>query len=79
MTPSEYINKKIEYLFKATYVKVALALMVISYFYNLPALKYSLPGANEIRLYDMTGFVIFFIVYKNFMVFNFYILSTTFL
>ncbi|WP_397362237.1 O-antigen ligase family protein [Olleya sp. R77988] len=78
MTSTQYINKKIEYLFKSLYVKVALALMVLSYFYNLPAIKYSLTGDNELRLYDVTGVVILFIVYNNLKVFNVYIKSKTY-
>ncbi|GAL71407.1 hypothetical protein [Jejuia pallidilutea] len=65
MTKTEYIEKKIEYLFKPLYVKVALVLMVVSYFYNLPALTYSAIGQNELRLYDLAGLVILFIVYNN--------------
>ncbi|RAJ17003.1 O-antigen ligase family protein [Olleya aquimaris] len=78
MTQTEYINKKIENLFKPFYIKLALALMVVSYFYNLPALKYSLTGDNELRLYDMTGIVILFIVFNNLKLFTVYIKSKTY-
>lgn len=78
MTKSEYINKKIELLFKSLYVKVALALMVVSYFYNLPALTYSVIGENELRLYDITGLVILFIVFNNLKLFRVYIKSKTY-
>lgn len=78
MTKTEYIEKKIAMLFKSVYVRVALALMVISYFYNLPALKYSLTGSNELRLYDMTGLVILFIVFNNLSLFRSYINSKTY-
>ncbi|TBN03616.1 O-antigen ligase domain-containing protein [Hyunsoonleella flava] len=78
MTKSEYINKRIELLFKSVYVKIALALMVISYFYNLPALKYSAIGENELRLYDITGLVILFIVFNNLKLFRVYIKSKSY-
>lgn len=65
MTKSEYIDKKARLLFKPLYVKATLAAMIFSYFYNLPAIKYSLTGANEFRLYDVAGFAILFIVYNN--------------
>lgn len=32
-----------------------LFLLIVSYFYNLPVLKYSLTGNNEFRLYDVVG------------------------
>lgn len=79
MTQTEYINKKIEHLFKPLYARVALALMVISYFYNLPALTYSAIGNNELRLYDLTGFVILFIVFNNLKLFTVFIKSKTYL
>jgi hypothetical protein len=78
MTKSEYIEKKIALLFKSLYVKVALALMVLSYFYNLPVLKYSAIGQNELRLYDLAGLVILFIVYNNFKIIRVYIKSKTY-
>lgn len=79
MTQTDYINKKIEYLFKTIYVRIAVLLMVISYFYNLPALKYNLTGGNELRLYDITGTVILFIVFNNYKLFTVYIKSKTYL
>lgn len=78
MTTSETINKKIEQLFKSIYVKVALGLMVLSYFYNLPALKYNLTGGNELRIHDIVGFVILFIIYNNLKLFAIYIKSKTY-
>jgi len=79
MTPSEYINKKIESLFKSLYIKLSLVLMVVSYFYNLPALKYDLTGGNELRLYDVVGVVILFIVFNNYKLLSIYINSKTYL
>ncbi|MEL0644478.1 O-antigen ligase family protein [Olleya sp. Ti.3.14] len=79
MTQSEYINKKIENLFKPLYIRLALVLMVVSYFYNLPALKYSLNGNNELRLYDMVGLVILFIVFNNLKLITIYVKSKTYL
>lgn len=78
MTKSEYINKKIELLFRPVYIKVVLVLMVISYFYNLPVLKYSAIGENELRLYDLAGFVILFFVISNFKLIRTYIKSKTY-
>ncbi|MFS4483065.1 O-antigen ligase family protein [Hyunsoonleella sp. 2307UL5-6] len=78
MNKTAYINKKIELLFRPIYVKLALALMVISYFYNLPALTYSAIGQNELRLYDLAGLVVLFIVFNNQQLFRTFIKSKTY-
>ena len=38
--------------------------VILSYFYNLPVLKYSIKGDNEFRLYDILGVVILYNYYK---------------
>ncbi|WAC01960.1 hypothetical protein N7U66_19305 [Lacinutrix neustonica] len=79
MTRTEYINKQIKQLFKPLYVRLALLFMIISYFYNLPVIKYSVQGDNELRLYDVAGFVVLYILYNNWTLISFYIRSKTYL
>jgi hypothetical protein len=38
--------------------------MIISFFYNLPIIKYSITGENEFRLYDVLGVFIFYYYFK---------------
>lgn len=38
--------------------------MIISFFYNLPVIKYSVTGDNEFRLYDVLGVFIFYYYFK---------------
>jgi hypothetical protein len=38
--------------------------MIISFFYNLPVIKYSITGDNEFRLYDVLGIFIFYYYFK---------------
>lgn len=38
--------------------------MVVSFFYNLPVIKYSVKGDNEFRLYDVLGVLLFYHYYK---------------
>ncbi|WP_034057559.1 O-antigen ligase family protein [Lacinutrix jangbogonensis] len=79
MTKTDYLNERIGLLFKPLYVKVALFLMVMSYFYNLPVIKYSVQGNNELRLFDITGLLILYIVYANKPVVLFFIRSKSYL
>jgi len=65
MNRTEYINKQIEILFKPLYIRLTIILMVLSYFYNLPVLKYSIKGDNEFRLYDIVGFIVLCFVLMN--------------
>ncbi|MCL6294684.1 hypothetical protein [Jejuia spongiicola] len=65
MNKTEYINKRSELLLKPFYIRLVLVLMICSYFYNLPVLKYSLKGDNEFRIYDILGFVILLFVFIN--------------
>lgn len=37
---------------------------ILSYFYNLPVLKYSVSGDNEFRLYDILGLFMIYFYYK---------------
>lgn len=64
MTKTDYLNKHLSQIFKPFYSRLALFLMVLSYFFNLPIIKYSVQGDNEFRLYDVAGLLILFIVYN---------------
>ncbi|WP_055448708.1 O-antigen ligase family protein [Lacinutrix mariniflava] len=79
MTNTDYLNKRLALIFKPVYVRVALLLMVVSYFYNLPVLKYSVQGDNEFRLFDIAGLVILYIIYINKPIVLFFIRSKTYL
>ncbi len=78
MTKTEYIDKKIQLLFKPLYVRATLFFMVLSYFYNLPVLKYSAIGNNELRLYDLAGLVILYLVIVHQNLIRLYINSKTY-
>lgn len=54
-------------------VIVSVYLMLFSYFYNLPALKYSLTGENELRVYDLVGVLLFYLYIKYFKKTSYYI------
>ncbi len=47
-----------------------LILLLVSYFYNLPVIKYSIKGSNELRLYDVLGPFLFFFYFKYLNIFN---------
>lgn len=40
--------------------------IILSYFYNLPVLKYSIKGDNEFRLYDLLGVIVLYGYYKHY-------------
>ncbi|WP_452224262.1 O-antigen ligase family protein [Lacinutrix chionoecetis] len=65
MTKTDYINRQCKMLFKPLYIKLTVLAMIVSYFYNLPVLSYSVQGDNEFRLYDLAGLLLLFIVYNN--------------
>ena len=79
MTKIEFLNKQFIIISKPLYVKLALLLMVVSYFYNLPVFEYSVEGSNELRLYDIVGVLILFIVFNNSKVILYYIRSKPYL
>lgn len=79
MIKTEHINKQCKLLFKPLYVRLAVLAMIISYFYNLPVVKYSVQGDNELRLFDLAGFVILFILYSNSGFILYYIRMKTYL
>lgn len=66
-------NKKLDRLFKPVYFNLVMYLMLFSYFYNLPALNYSLKGSNELRIYDLVGLIILYVYLNNFRLINIYI------
>ena len=51
-------------------------LMILSYFYNLPVIGYSIKGDNELRLYDLLGVVVLFLFFGNFK-FYYYVINKT--
>jgi hypothetical protein len=53
--------------------------MIISYFYNLPVLKYSIKGNNEFRLYDVLGLFLLYYFFKYYKILNFIIIQIPFL
>ena len=69
----EIFNKKLNNLFRPVYFNLVIYLMLFSYFYNLPALNYSLTGSNELRLYDLLGPIIIYVYVKNYKLVNTYI------
>ncbi|MCG2611245.1 O-antigen ligase family protein [Flavobacterium sp. SM15] len=46
-------------------VIIACYLMMISYFYNLPVMNYSIKGENDIRIYDLVGVYLFYLYLTN--------------
>ncbi|HBK83743.1 MAG TPA: hypothetical protein DDZ41_09135 [Flavobacterium sp.] len=44
--------------------------MIVSYFYNLPVIKYSVSGDNEFRLYDVLGVFIIYNYFNNYRLIN---------
>jgi hypothetical protein len=44
--------------------------MLLSYFYNLPVMTYSAKGSNELRLYDVVGFVTVVMYVRNYALVN---------
>ena len=79
MTKTDYLNKRLALIFKPLYVRLALILMLLSYFYNLPVIKYSVKGDNEFRLYDVAGLLILYIIYVNKPIVLFFIRSKSYL
>lgn len=49
-----------------TFFTILLYLLLLSYFYNLPVLIYSIKGDNELRLYDLIGPFLFYKYFLNF-------------
>lgn len=51
-------------------IKISVFLILLSYFYNLPVMSYSIKGDNELRLYDFIGLIFFYHYIFNFNVVN---------
>lgn len=49
-----------------SFFTILLFLLLFSFFYNLPVLKYSIKGDNELRLYDLIGPFLFYKYFLNF-------------
>ena len=47
------------------WVKYAVYSLLVSFFYNLPVMNYSVTGDNELRLFDFVGVLIIYIYLKN--------------
>jgi hypothetical protein len=60
------LNKYIDELNSLKILRISVYLMLLSYFYNLSVLNYSIKGDNELRLYDLTGLAVFYIYLKHF-------------
>lgn len=55
---------------KTKIVIVSTYLMLVSYFYNLPVMTYSVKGNNELRIYDFAGLVIMIFYFRNLSLIN---------
>jgi hypothetical protein len=53
--------------------------MIISFFYNLPVIKYSVTGDNEFRLYDVLGIFVFYYYFKFYKTLSILIKGITYL
>ncbi len=69
----EQFKARLSLLVKPFYVRVALFFFIVSFFYNLPAISYSLKGSNQFRLYDVFGLVLLFEYFRNTNLINFYV------
>lgn len=65
---TENLKPKVHHLkfVRDNFYFILVSLMVFSYFYNLPVVSYSVTGDNELRLYDLIGFVIIYVYVQNF-------------
>lgn len=54
-------------------VRILVLLMIVSYFYNLPVIKYSFTGSNEFRLFDVAGGFIMLYYFKSYGIVHRYI------
>ena len=66
-------NKQLDNLIKSRYLIWSVYLMLLSFFYNLPVLNYSLTGNNEFRIYDFVGLYLLYIYINNYQLLNTYI------
>lgn len=71
-------NNLSKQLSNKSFVVICVYLMLLSYFYNLPVLNYSLTGNNELRLFDLTGILLLYVVYSNNTLLMSVITNTTF-
>ncbi|MGV7105405.1 O-antigen ligase family protein [Flavobacterium sp. U410] len=76
---STVFKKVLENLIKDKLLLFVLYGMILSYFYNLPVLKYSIKGDNEFRLYDIFGVFILYYYYKNHKLINYITNKVTYL
>jgi len=79
MTKANYLNKRCSLLFKPLYIKLTVLAMIVSYFYNLPVVGYNIQGDNELRLYDLVGLLLLFIIYNNKTLIFYYIRTKSYL
>lgn len=70
---------KLKDFYDDKFVFFTLCGIIISYFYNLPVLKYSIKGDNEFRLYDLFGVLIFYHYYQHRFVINAFIKNIFFM
>ena len=67
------------YIRKNKTLRIILFLTLLSYFYNLKVMGYSLTGQNELRLYDFTGLFLLYYLIKYRTYFMLYIKAKPYL
>lgn len=65
VTENSKIKMNFSFLVRDKIYFVLILLMILSYFYNLPIIGYSIKGNNELRLYDIVGIFIMSIFFSN--------------
>ncbi|MBC8755124.1 hypothetical protein H2O64_10605 [Kordia sp. YSTF-M3] len=61
----EIMEKRLAALGKSTFLKLTLFAILVSYFYNVAVMQYSVTGNNEMRLYDFVGMLVMYHFYQN--------------
>src|SRR5690554_3949731 len=79
LTLKELFIIRVNHMIKDKPLKFVLFGMILSYFYNLPVLKYSIKGDNELRLYDVLGVVLLYFYYKYYPILDVVITNVPFL
>lgn len=57
--------KELLFLTHSKWVKTSVYMLLISFFYNLPVMNYSVTGDNELRLFDFAGLLIIYVFLKH--------------
>lgn len=64
ITPQDKFLVQLNLFLKEKFLLLVLYGIIFSYFYNLPVLKYSIKGDNELRIYDVLGIFLIYYFYK---------------